>query len=179
MKSGASLLSVMIRGLYHQTMNTELANRWQQGTRPFDGPVLVAGDGMTENALLTTVRLSRDLLRDAYGQRGLYANEDWHDHDGIITPERIVSWTETTSWTHDVEGLRRSCSDDWRVRMLLFPDDFTFCMRYWLDGEDECCFDLCAERAMLERIASSLQSEGVAVSIEQSAKDYLDRRWAG
>jgi hypothetical protein len=141
--------------------------------------VLVAGDGLTENSLLVTVRLALGLLRNAHGTSGLYANEDWHDHDGFIRPERAVSWTEAQSWTQDLERLRRSCSDDWRVYTLLYPDDFAFCLRYWPDADGECSFDLCAERGTLEKLATSLQTASVPLSIEPSARNYFDRRWGG
>jgi hypothetical protein len=55
----------------------------------------------------------------------------------------------------------------------------TFCLRYWLDPEGQGTFDLCAELGLLEQLALSLRENGVAVSIEASAKDYFDRNSGG
>jgi hypothetical protein len=165
--------------LPYQIVNIELENRWRRGECPFDGPVLIASDWLSENALLMTVRNALALLRKAHGTRGLYANQDWHDHDGFVTSDRAVTWTEAQSWTRDVEQLRRSCSDDWRVHTLLYPDNFAFCLRYWLDDEGEGLFDLCGARGMFEKLVSSMQADGAALRIELSAKDCFDRSWGG
>lgn len=161
-------------------MNAALENRWQRGLPPFDGPALVADEeALTDSTLLVIVRLALAILRDSHGSNALYVNEDWHDHDGFVMPERAASWLEAASWTQDVQALRVSCSDDWRVHTLLFPDDFTFSLRYWLDGEGECSFDLSAERGVLEKLASTLHEGGIAFRIESSAKDHFNRRWGG
>lgn len=109
----------------------------------------------------------------------MYVNEDWHNHDGFITPEQPVSWKEAISWTDDIPRLRNSCSDDWCVHTLLFSENHAFCLRYWLDDDEGCLFDLSTERTLLEDIASSLRADGVSLTIEPAAKDYFDRGWAG
>ncbi len=159
-------------------MNTELNNRWRHALRPFDGPVLVASD-LTASDLLVVVRLALESLRGAHVESALFVNEDWHDHDGFISPARSISWIEAISWTAGIDQLRSSCSDDWRVHTLLFSGDVAFCLRYWLGDETECTFDLCAPREMLERLSSSPQLCGLPLNFEPSAKLYLDRRWGG
>lgn len=161
-------------------MNEDLEKRWRRGERPFDGPALVADSWIPENTFLLVVRRALELLQDAYGTNDLSVNEDWHDHDGITTPARQTSWTEVVSWTRSIEELRASCSDDWSVHTLLFPSDFTFCLRYWLDRSHEVpmegSFDLWAEGELIEKLALSLRSDGVALTIEPSAKDYFDQK---
>lgn len=161
-------------------MNAELESRWRQGLRPFDGPVLVIDDvELAEAALLSTVRLALGLLHGEYGTSDLYANEDWHSHDGFIKDARSGTWSEALSWTRDADHLRQACSDDTYVHTLVFPGNFAFCLRYWAGGENDNLFDLCAERSLLERLALSLRASGIIATIEPSAKEYFDRAYAG
>jgi hypothetical protein len=156
-------------------MNSELTKRWQSGLLPFDGGVLALADEQTTDHLLTALRIAFALLFQAHGTRDLYVIEDWHDHDGFITPARRVSWAQAQSWIETPTKLLASCSDDWAVYTLLFPDDYSFCLRYWLDEDDECRFDLCAARGDLEPLANSLREAAVAAHFEPSAKAYFDR----
>lgn len=167
---------------YHYVVNTELETRWRQGLRPFDGPVLVADDTLTEEALLAAVQSSLVLLRERYAASALYLNEDWHEHDGFISPATSTSWDEAISWSQDRQRLRASCPSDWLVHALLFPDNFAFCLRYWSGwelGDDGFSFDLCAEREILEQLVGAKLVDKGPFSCEPSAKEYFDRIWAG
>lgn len=118
------------------------------------------------------------MLGDDFGSESLRKVLDWHDHDGIITPEEECSWERLRSWVGSIDALRPSCSDDWRVHTLVYPTNLGFCLRYWIETEHEhaCCIDLSARTQTLERVTETLRAQGVnSFEIEPSA-DYFAKR---
>lgn len=157
-------------------MNDELTRRLRSGQVPFDGNVLhFAPPLASRSQLACAVAIATRALRRRLGDIDILVLEDWLEHDDWISTERGCSWAELEGWARSPETLTSSCSDDWRVHTLVYAADFTMCLRYWVDTDDDVRhgFDVCGDAQTLCEIEAALISGGPGRPAVTTARRYF------
>ncbi len=162
-------------------MNDELTQRLQKALPPFDGNVLHFLPAIASRSqLVHVVAIAVRVLHRRHGNTDILVLEDWLEHDDWISKECDCSWAELEVWARTPETLAASCSDDWRVHTLVYTVDFTTCLRYWVDTDDDVRhgFDVCGDIQSLHEIEAALIAEGLDKPVITNAREYFIDRMA-
>lgn len=137
-------------------------------------------------AVLTTVAIS---LRESTHDTQLNFLSDWHEHDGYITTAQVISWDSILGWLDSDASLSAASAGDSYVRTGLFPDDYQFYLRFYLDVDDPIYgdrrlfqfggFDLSCDWQLASHIRVLVEKVHGFVLEEEPAKTYFDRRYGG
>ena len=162
-------------------MNEELERRWRSDTLPFDGHTLATEDGVPALDVRRFLIKAIECLEPIHGSSKLYKIDDWHEHDGFVTSATPVTWSELRSWLASDQRLFIARSGEVDVYVGIYPEDYSFYLRFYLDQEIlppgrplEGAADLSASFELV----SYLQGELEETTIE-SATTRWRRRYGG
>ncbi len=168
-------------------MNKDLNIRWQNAKRPFDAQILHPSDLMPLSMLRVLLHTIVQVLHSEFGQEKLYRFEDWHEHDGYITRETLVSWKSLDEILSSNESLYSARHDDTFVHWAYYPAGLSFLLRFDVldENEDELypgiwgTFDVSTTSPLLQKVEAALSKEPAHSLLKEEAKSYFDENYAG
>jgi len=118
-------------------MDEILENSWKNRTKPFDNESLCLNDLVRISDLRQSILAIFEILQIRYGNEELFVNDDWHEHDGFITPSRKTSWQLIEETLKSDKSLYESRHGDFCVYNLLFTRNRDFVLRIYVSDEDD------------------------------------------
>ena len=117
-------------------MDTLLEPLWRTGQKPFHSKTIFPSvEVFVEDAMIAISSALRH-IEIYYPSNRLFAFDDWHEHDGFVTPARPISISELREQIKTPASYAQSLSDDTAVYRAIYPDSLDFVLRYSLSDED-------------------------------------------
>ena len=173
----------------------------KKGAAPFDQQVLHPDDWLPIDELRSSLATVMNVLRGQYPSAKLFGLDDWHEHDGYISPSRSSSYAEIESAFSTEKALYDARHGNYRVFRAFYSETGDFLFRFCVNDEDDDeqypgiwgSFDVSGSVALLESIRARLTPypnsekkrlpvgmvpQETKIVIEDAAA-WFDRTWAG
>lgn len=125
-------------------MTPELFERLEKSQKPFDSEVVFSSVESSMETLLTVMQYFRNIVLKP--DESLFKYYDWFEHDGFQTHSKAISYSECISMINSKESLLKSIEGSYDVRTAVYPQNYSWLMRWCIDLEDlaYCDFEFCA-----------------------------------
>jgi hypothetical protein len=117
-------------------MDAILEPLWRAGEKPFHGTTIFPTENVYVRDAVVAMSSAYDHIALYYPSARLFALEDWHEHDGYISPSKPTSLAELREQVGSPESYVRSHSDDSAVYRAIYPESLDFVLRYCLWDDD-------------------------------------------
>ena len=160
-------------------MTPELEIRWKSGEIPFNGNIVTSCTDSSMETLLEVMRIFIETVVDPSDKLFIY--EDWHEHDGFITSGKPISFSDLKAILTESESLKSSTQGDDEVRTSIYPDNYSWLMRWCIDLEDNayCDFEFCCSKDMSQKGLELMYAINPDELNRNTAKVYFDRSYGG
>ncbi|WP_367872543.1 hypothetical protein [Luteolibacter sp. Populi] len=116
-------------------MDNLLESLWRTGEKPFHAETVYPLDDVFVRDAIVAIRSALGHIACYYPSARLFALDDWHEHDGIITAPKATRIEELREQVGSAEAYVKNHSDDTFVYRAIYPDSMDFVLRYCL-GDD-------------------------------------------
>src|SRR4030095_5145858 len=150
-------------------MDAVLAKAWKASARPFDGETLNCSDLLPLSALRNLMIQVVNELKGRFAHEPLQRFDDWHQHDGFISPAESSGWEDLDQILSSEKSLYENRAPDDFVRRAFYDKGKTFLFRFHIADEDDDLpqypgiwgdFDLTASIRLIKQISLRLGGEG-------------------
>ena len=160
-------------------MTPELEKQWRSGAEPFGGEVVTSS---TDSSMGTLLKALAYFIRLAENTgEVLYIYEDWHEHDGYITQPKKIDLVSLRSMVADRESVIASIQGDDEVRTAVYPESFSWLMRWCVDLEDEAYsnFEFCTTNPDALDTLEHIYKINPEYLCRTNAEQYFRKRYSG
>lgn len=123
-------------------MDKRLHNLWINRQYPYNQNIIYANKYISLEKLRASLFDIAEYLYNEFSSSSLSLNHDWHQHDGYINESEVHEWTTYMKKFESVKSLYNSSDGDDYVRIVLYPEELTFILRYDVREADDEPVDL-------------------------------------
>lgn len=165
-------------------MDPTLERCWKSGTAPFDGVTVY--DASDDEITLLSLRHSAlavvEILQQKFPAASLRIFDDWHEHDGFISPSSKTTWSEVRDRLTSDDSFLFFKTGDFQVSKAIYPEGLEFFLRIYIDeeakpgdgvGELDVTVPLNTAGTISDALRSLLKPK------TESARSYFEKRYGG
>jgi len=159
-------------------MDPQTEHLWRRHAAPFADLTLWT-EHLPVTRLRTAIATIVGLLDGLVDNPRLQTAEDWHEHDGYVSPSVEAPWSALLAAVATDDALCEASPEDDGVRRAWRAQDGSFYLRWSLDRDEEPSrgdADFSASREIVDVVARQLGQLGIDVEIGPAAEFFEDRR---
>jgi|GEM_PF-2151743 len=117
-------------------MDTILESLWRTGQKPFHSETIFPSKDVFVRDAIVAISSALNHIESYYPSNRLFAFDDWHEHDGFVTPAKPTCLKELREQIMTPDSYVRSLSDDTSVYRAIYPVSLDFVLRYGVGDDD-------------------------------------------
>lgn len=163
-------------------MNRELSDKWMKRQFPFNQDILACKEFLELKRVRDVLCEIAKFLEGKYGEKELYINDDWHEHDSYVNESKDYSWNKLNKVYANDRALYNSRHGDDFVRKLIHPCEYDFILRYYIEDESfesaKGCIEFIGSVEDL-MVIKEIFTQNKVDYFMQNACEYFDSRYCG
>ena len=168
-------------------MDKALEDARKAGSQPFSGVTLSCTESLPISRLRSALNSIVDALQTLFPATPILKFDDWHEHDGFVSPSKESSFGELTSLLSSDESLYQARQGDTYVRRAFYPRNKAFLLRFYTPDEYEIPkfpefagdFDLTSSSEIIHLVHRKLVNAEINNLELLGAQEFSNTRYAG
>ncbi len=168
-------------------MDKTLDDAWKKGSQPFSGTTLACTESLPISIVRSALKSIVDVLQTLFPTTPILKFDDWHEHDGFVSPSEESSFSDLTSLLTSDETLYQARHGDDYVRRAFYARNGAFLLRFSIPDENEDPklpeiagdFDLTSSSEIIDLVQRKLVNAEINNLELLGAQEFFNSRYAG